>query len=213
MAFKLPPLPYAYGALEPYMSQKTLEFHHDRHHATYVSTLNTLVKGTALADTSLEDLILTTAHDPSKALIFNNASQVWNHAFFWHCMKPGGGGQPSGVLAEKLNDRFGSFDQFVNEFKSAGVFQFGSGYVWLVLDRDELKVVKTGDATNPMVHQQIPLLSCDVWEHAYYLDFQNRRPDFLQAFLEHLVNWDFVTQQLQMEHRNSVVNGRWSVIR
>lgn len=198
MAFGLPPLPYAYDALEPYMSQKTLEFHHDRHHATYVSTLNTLVKGTEFANKSLEDIILATNNDTSKATIFNNAAQVWNHTFFWNCMKPGGGGQPNGDIAEKLNEGFGSFDQFVTEFKSAGIAQFGSGYAWLVFDQNQLKVVKTGNATNPMVNQQIPLLTCDLWEHAYYLDFQNRRPDFLQAFLEHLVNWEFVTQRLQM---------------
>ncbi|MEH2255316.1 superoxide dismutase [Nostoc sp.] len=198
MAFELPPLPYAYDALEPYMSQKTLEFHHDRHHAIYVSMLNTLVKETEFANKSLEDIILATNSDTSKAMIFKNAAQVWNHTFFWNCMKPGGGGQPSGILADKFNDRFGSFDQFVTKFKSAGATQLGSGYAWLVLDQNQLKVVKTRNATNPMVNQQIPLLTCDVWEHAYYLDFQNRRLDFLQAFLEHLVNWEFVTRQLEM---------------
>lgn len=197
MPFELPPLPYAYDALEPYMSQKTLEFHHAKHHATYVSTLNTLVRGTAFDHRSLEAIILTTHNDASKATIFNNAAQVWNHSFFWHCMKPGGG-QPGGVLAEKLNDRFGSFDQFVTEFKSAGTTQFSNGYAWLVLDQDQLKVIKTGNAMNPIVNQQIPLLICDVWEHAYYLDFQNRRADFIRAFLEYLVNWEFAAQQLQM---------------
>ena len=197
MAFELSPLPYAYGALEPYMSQKTLEFHHDRHHAIYVSTLNTLVKETEFANKSLEEIILATSSDASKATIFNNAAQVWNHTFFWNCMKPSGGGQPSEVLAEKLNDRFGGFDQFVAEFKSAGVTQFGNGYIWLVLDQNQLKVVKTENAMNPMVHQQVPLLTCDIWEHAYYFDYQNRRADYLQTFLEHLVNWEFVTQQLQ----------------
>ncbi|MBW4474277.1 MAG: superoxide dismutase [Stenomitos rutilans HA7619-LM2] len=202
MAFQLPPLPYAYDALEPYMSQKTLEFHHDRHHATYVSRLNTLVKGTKFENQSLEEVILAidsdSSQDTNQAAIVNNAAQVWNHTFFWNCMKPGGGGQPGEILAEKFNHSFGSFDQFVAEFKSAGVFQFGSGYVWLVLDQNQLKVVKTGNAANPMVYQQIPLLTCDVWEHAYYLDFQNRRPDFIQAFLDYLVNWEFVTQRLQM---------------
>lgn len=201
MAFRLPPLPYAYDALEPYMSQKTLEFHHDRHHATYVSRLNTLVKGTEFADQSLEEIILAIGCDASKdmikAMIFNNAAQVWNHTFFWNCMKPGGGDQPSGVLAEKFNHSFGSFAQFVTEFKSVEVTQFGNGYIWLVLDQNQLKVVKTGNAMNPMVYQQVPLLICDIWEHAYYLDFQNRCSDFLQAFLDHLVNWEFVTQQLQ----------------
>jgi superoxide dismutase, Fe-Mn family len=198
MACTLPPLPYAYDALEPYMSQKTLEFHHDKHHATYVATLNTLVKGTEFANQSLEDILLATYHDVSKASIFNNAAQAWNHTFFWNCMKPRGGGQPSGILAEKLNSNFGSFDQFATEFKNAGATQFGSGYAWLVLDQEHLKIVKTGNATNPMVNQQIPLLTCDIWEHAYYFDYQNRRPDFLQTFLQHLVNWKFVEQQWQM---------------
>jgi superoxide dismutase, Fe-Mn family len=198
MAFTLPVLPYAYDALEPYMSQKTLEFHHDKHHATYVATLNTLVKETEFANKSLAEIILATSNDASKASMFNNAAQAWNHTFFWNCMIPRGGGQPSGILAEKLDSSFGSFDKFATEFKNAGATQFGSGYAWLVLERDLLKVVKTGNANNPMVEGQIPLLTCDVWEHAYYLDYQNRRPDFLQTFLQHLVNWDFVTQQLQL---------------
>ncbi|MEH2182262.1 superoxide dismutase [Nostoc sp.] len=198
MAFILQPLPYAYDALEPYMSEKTLGFHHDKHHATYVATLNTLVKETEFANKSLEEIVLATYNEASKTSIFNNAAQVWNHTFFWNCMKPNGGGQPSGILAEKLNHSFGSFDRFATEFKSAGATQFGSGYVWLVLDQDQLKVVITGNATNPLVNQQIPLLTCDVWEHAYYLDYQNRRSDFLQSFLQHLVNWEFVIQQLQM---------------
>jgi superoxide dismutase, Fe-Mn family len=198
MAFTLPSLPYAYDALEPYMSQKTLEFHHDKHHATYVATLNTLVKETEFANKSLAEIILATSNDASKTAMFNNAAQAWNHSFFWNCMKPRGGGQPSGILAEKLNSSFGSFDKFATEFKNAGATQFGSGYAWLVLDLDRLKVVKTGNANNPMVDGQVPLLTCDVWEHAYYLDYQNRRPDFLQTFLQHLANWDFVTQQLQL---------------
>ena len=198
MAFTLPPLPYGYNALEPYMSQNTLEFHHDNHHATYVATLNTLVKETEFANKSLEDIILATYNDASKAAIFNNAAQTWNHTFFWNCMKPSGGGQPNGILAEKLNSSFGSFDQFATEFKNAGATQFGSGYAWLVFDQDQLKVVKTGNAANPMVDQQVPLLTCDVWEHAYYLDYQNRRPNFLQTFLQYLVNWKFVERQLQM---------------
>jgi Fe-Mn family superoxide dismutase len=204
MAFTLPSLPYAYDALEPYMSQKTLEFHHDKQHATYVATLNTLIKETEFTNKSLEDIILATYNDASKAAMFNNAAQAWNHTFFWNCMKPRGGGQPSGILAEKLKSSFGSFDQFATEFKNAGATQFGSGYAWLVLDRDRLKVVKTGNANNPMVDRQIPLLTCDVWEHAYYLDYQNRRPDFLQTFLQHLANWDFLTQQFKMRQLASV---------
>ena len=195
MTYELPALPYGYDALEPYMSKSTLEFHHDKHHATYVTNLNNLTKDTELAGKPLEDLIKATDNDPNKVGVFNNAAQVWNHTFFWNCMKPNGGGTPSGALAEKINASFGSFDKFKEAFKSAGATQFGSGYAWLVIDNGELKVVKTPNAANPMTNNQIPLLTCDVWEHAYYLDYQNRRPDFLQTFLDRLVNWEFVSQQ------------------
>lgn len=195
MAYELPALPYGYDALEPYMSKSTLEFHHDKHHATYVTNLNNLTKDTELAGKPLEDLIKATNNDPNKVGVFNNAAQVWNHTFFWNCMKANGGGAPSGTLAEKINASFGSFDKFKDEFKSAGATQFGSGYAWLVIDNGELKVVKTPNAANPMTNNQTPLLTCDVWEHAYYLDYQNRRPDFLQTFLDRLVNWEFVSQQ------------------
>ena len=183
MAFELSLLPYAYDALEPYVSQKTLEFHHDNHYAIYVSTLNIFIKGTEFANKSLEDIILSTYDDTSKVAIFNNAAQVWNHKFFWNCMKPKGGGQPNKFLAERIIDSFGSIDRFATEFKNVGTSQFGSGYVWLVLDCDRLKIVKTVNAMNPMVKKQIPLLTCDLWEHAYYLDYQNRRSNFLQTFL------------------------------
>lgn len=196
MAFELPPLPYDYKALEPYMSAKTLEFHHDKHHAGYVTNLNNLTKDSPLADKSLEEIIKETANDSSKAGIFNNAAQVWNHTFFWNGMKSGGGGAPSGELADKINAAFGSLDKFKEEFKNAGVTQFGSGYAWLVLDNGELKILKTPNAANPMTDGKTPLLTCDVWEHAYYLDYQNKRPDFLQTFLDSLVNWDFVAQNL-----------------
>ncbi len=195
MAFELPPLPYDYKALEPHISARTLEFHHDKHHAGYVTNLNKLTEGTDLANKSLEDVILAVANDSSKAGIFNNAAQVWNHTFYWNCMKNNGGGNPSGELAEKINASFGSFDEFKKQFKEAGGTQFGSGYAWLVLDKGELKVVKTPNAANPMTSGQTPLLTADVWEHAYYLDFQNRRPDYLQTFLDSLVNWDFVAEQ------------------
>lgn len=195
MTYELPALPYGYDALEPYMSKSTLEFHHDKHHATYVTNLNNLTKDTELAGKPLEDLIEATYNDPNKVGVFNNAAQVWNHTFFWNCMKSNGGGEPSGTLAEKINASFGSFDKFKEAFKSAGATQFGSGYAWLVIDNGELKVVKTANAANPMTNNQIPLLTCDVWEHAYYLDYQNRRPDFLQTFLDRLVNWEFVSQQ------------------
>jgi Fe-Mn family superoxide dismutase len=195
MAFELPPLPYDYDALDPYISARTLEFHHDKHHAGYVTNLNNLTKDTDLASKSLEEVIMASANDPAKGGIFNNAAQVWNHTFFWNCMKSNGGGSPSGELADKINAAFGSLDQFKQEFKNAGATQFGSGYAWLVLDNGDLKVVKTPNAVNPMTSNQTPLLTCDVWEHAYYLDYQNRRPDFLQTFLDNLVNWDYVAEQ------------------
>ena len=196
MAFELPPLPYDKSALEPHMSAKTLEFHHGKHHQAYVTNLNNLVKDTPMANQSLEEIIRATAKDESKAGIFNNAAQVWNHTFFWNCMKPNGGGQPSGQVAEKINQAFGGFDKFKEQFKQAAVTQFGSGWAWLVADGGQLKVTKTPNAVNPMAQGQTALLTCDVWEHAYYLDYQNRRPDFVDTFLNNLVNWDFVAQNL-----------------
>jgi len=193
MAFELPPLPYDYDALTPYIGSDTLKFHHDKHHATYVNTLNNLTKDTELANKPLEEVIKETHNDSSKVTVFNNAAQVWNHTFYWNCMKKNGG-SPSGELAEKINASFGSLDKFKEEFKNAGATQFGSGYAWLVLDNGELKVLKTLNAENPMVKNQTPLLTSDVWEHAYYLDYQNRRPDYLQTFLDNLINWDFVAQ-------------------
>jgi len=195
MTFELPPLPYDYKDLEPHLSANTLQFHHDKHHAGYVTNLNNLTKDSDLASKSLEEVITATVNDSSKAGIFNNAAQVWNHTFYWNCMKKGGGGTPSGVLAEKINASFGSFEKFKEEFKAAGATQFGSGYAWLVSENGALKVVKSLNAANPMTSGQKPLLTCDVWEHAYYLDYQNKRPDYLQTFLDNLINWDFVAQQ------------------
>jgi Fe-Mn family superoxide dismutase len=197
MAFELPPLPYATNALEPYMTEKTFSFHHAKHHNAYVVNLNNLVKDTAMAGQSLEELIMLSAGDASKAGIFNNAAQVWNHTFFWHCMKPRGGGKPSGALAEAIDQAFGSLDAFKEQFKQAAVTQFGSGWVWLVVEGGALKLTKTGNADLPMAHGQKALLTVDVWEHAYYIDYQNRRPDFVQAFLDHLVNWDFVAENFK----------------
>ena len=197
MAITLPNLPYADNALEAAgMSANTFSFHHGKHHAAYVTNLNKMIEGTELADKSLEEIVTTSYKDPSKAGIFNNAAQVWNHTFFWNCMKPGGGGTPSGALADKINADFGSFDKFKEEFKTAAATQFGSGWAWLVLDNGTLKVTKTPNAENPIVHGQTPLLTLDVWEHAYYLDFQNKRPDFIANFLDKLVNWDFVAENL-----------------
>ncbi len=196
MAFELPSLPYATNALEPYLTAKTFEFHHGKHHAAYVTNLNNLIKDTDLANKSLEEIVKISAADPAKAGIFNNAAQVWNHTFYWNSMKPSGGGTPTGALAEKITADFGSFDNFKTEFKNAGVTQFGSGWAWLVLDGNTLKVVKTPNAENPITKGQIPLLTMDVWEHAYYIDYQNRRPDYAQTFLDSLVNWEFVAENL-----------------
>jgi len=196
MAFTLPELPYAPTALEPYISANTFSFHHGKHHAAYVTNLNKLIEGTELADKSLEEIVLASAGDATKAGIFNNAAQVWNHTFYWSCMKPSGGGAPTGALADKINADFGSFDKFKEEFKNAGVTQFGSGWAWLVLDSGTLKVTKTLNAENPITKGQTPLLTMDVWEHAYYLDFQNRRPDYAQTFIDSLINWDFVAENL-----------------
>lgn len=196
MAFELPALPYAPTALEPHMSAKTFEFHHGKHHQAYVTNLNNLIKDTPLASQSLEEIVKASAGDATKAGIFNNAAQVWNHTFFWNSMKPNGGGAPTGDLAAKIDATFGSLAAFKEQFKAAAVGQFGSGWAWLVVEQGELKIVKTGNADSPIAHGQTPLLTVDVWEHAYYLDFQNRRPDFVQSFLDNLVNWDFAAANL-----------------
>ncbi len=197
MALELPPLPYDKSALAPFISERTLEFHHGKHHAAYVTNGNNLIKDTPLADLPIEDIIKAVAGDPAKAGIFNNAAQVWNHSFFWNCMTPSGGGQPSGEIGKRIDAAFGSFDKFCEAFKTAAVTQFGSGWAWLVLDGGELKVTKTANADLPLAHGQKALLTVDVWEHAYYLDYQNRRPDFVQTFLEKLVNWEFVQANLE----------------
>jgi Fe-Mn family superoxide dismutase len=194
MAFTLPELPYASNALEPHISANTLSFHHGKHHNTYVVNLNKMVEGTPQAQQSLEEVILSSAKDASKAGIFNNAAQVWNHTFYWHCLTPNGGGSPSGELAAAIVKAFGSYDAFKEQFKQAALTQFGSGWAWLVLDKGELKITKTANADTPMVHGQTALLTCDVWEHAYYIDYQNRRPDYVDTFLNNLVNWPFVAQ-------------------
>jgi Fe-Mn family superoxide dismutase len=196
MAHQLPALPYGLDALEPHISRNTLEFHYGKHHAAYVTNLNKLVEGTELDGKSLDEVILAVAGDAAKAGIFNNAAQVWNHTFYWQGMKPGGGGAPGGALAEKIAADFGSFEAFVEQFKAAGATQFGSGWAWLVLDGGSLKVTKTGNADLPLAHGQKALLTMDVWEHAYYLDYQNRRPDYISTFLDKLVNWEFVAANL-----------------
>ena len=196
MAFELPPLPYPKNALEPHTSAQTLDFHHGRHHQTYVTNLNNLVKGSPMENQSLEEIIRATHNDSSKAGIFNNAAQVWNHTFFWSCMKPNGGGAPSGALAQKIDTAFGGLEQFKEQFKQAAVTQFGSGWAWVVASGGKLSITSTPNAGTPLAQGQTAVMTCDVWEHAYYLDYQNRRPDFVQAFLDHLINWDFVAQNL-----------------
>lgn len=196
MAINLPELPYAKDALAPYISANTLEFHYGKHHKTYVDNLNKLIAGTDLEGKALEEIILNAAKDPAKAGIFNNAAQVWNHSFYWKCLEPQGGGAPTGAVAAKINAAFGSYDKFVEELKNAGATQFGSGWAWLVLDGNDLKITKTPNADTPLAHGQKALLTIDVWEHAYYLDYQNRRPDYLTAVIQNLINWDFVNANL-----------------
>jgi len=196
MAIQLPDLPYAKDGLAPYISSNTLEFHHGKHHRAYVDNMNKLIAGTELANESLETIVKKTVGDAAKSGLFNNAAQVWNHSFYWQCMKPNGGGKPNGKVAEKINETWESFDKFVEELKNAGVTQFGSGWAWLVVDGGKLKVIKTANADTPIAHGIKPLLTVDVWEHAYYLDYQNRRPDYLATFIEKLINWDFVKANL-----------------
>ncbi len=196
MAFELPDLPFAKDALEPHISANTFDFHHGKHHNTYVVNLNNMVGDTDMASQSLEDIMKATAGDASKAGIFNNAAQVWNHTFFWNSMRPNGGGEPSGAVADAINAAFGSYADFKEAFKTAGATQFGSGWVWLAAKDGKVEVIKTPNAECPLTDGYTPLITCDVWEHAYYLDYQNRRPDFLDAFLTHLVNWDFANANL-----------------
>jgi len=196
MAIVLPLLPYAENALEPHYSAKTIGFHYGKHHKAYVDNLNKLIAGTPMEAKALEEIIMSAAGDSSKIGMFNNAAQVWNHTFFWNCMRPGGGGRPKGDLAARIDAAFGSYEKFADQFKAAAVGRFGSGWGWLLLDGGTLKITSTANADTPMTSKQRALLTVDVWEHAYYLDYQNRRPDFVQAFLDHLVNWDFVAANL-----------------
>ncbi len=196
-AIELPPLPFAQDALEPYVSAKTLNFHYGKHHQTYVDNLNKLIEGTPLAEQPLESIIRETAGAADTTAIFNNAAQVWNHTFFWNSMKPGGGGKPEGRLLELVEKSFGDFNKFKSAFVETALAQFGSGWVWLVQDGDALKIVKTSNADTPVAHEQTALLTCDVWEHAYYIDYQNRRKDFVEAFVDHLANWEFAASQLK----------------
>lgn len=196
MAILLPELPYGKDALAPHISANTLDFHYGKHHKTYVDNLNKLIAGTDLAEKPLEEIIKIAAKDSAKAGIFNNAAQVWNHSFYWQCLKKSGGGKPTGAIAAKINATWESYDKFAEELKNAGVTQFGSGWAWLVLEGNQLKITKTANADTPLAHGQKPLLTIDVWEHAYYLDYQNRRPDYLLAVIQNLINWNFVNGNL-----------------
>lgn len=196
MAIELPDLPYDKSALAPHISADTLTFHHDKHHNAYVTKTNELITGTELSDASIEE-IAQAAHDKGDQGLFNQSAQVWNHTFYWNSMSPNGGGAPSGDIADKIKEDFGSYEEFATAFKNAGATQFGSGWAWLVLDGGKLKVEKTLNADTPLVHGKTPLITMDVWEHAYYLDYQNRRPDYMGAFLEHLINWDFANKNLK----------------
>ncbi|HKJ10154.1 MAG TPA: Fe-Mn family superoxide dismutase [Gammaproteobacteria bacterium] len=192
MPFELPPLPYEKNGLEPHISAETLEYHYGKHHATYVNNLNNLTKGTEHENASLEDIIVKTKSGP----IFNNAAQTWNHTFYWNCLSPNGGGAPSGDLGAAIDKTFGSFEKFKEEFTKASVTTFGSGWGWLVKKADgSLAIASTSNAGNPLTDGDTPLMTCDVWEHAYYIDYRNARPKYLEAFWN-LVNWDFVAGNL-----------------
>lgn len=191
MAIDLPPLPYAMDALGTYISQETLEFHYGKHHNAYVTNLNAMIEGTDHADSSLEDIIAG-----SDGPMFNNAAQVWNHTFYWNSMSPNGGGEPSGEVAEAINGAFGSYGEFRNQFVTAAKTQFGSGWAWLADSGSGLEIMKTTNADLPLAHSSKALLTIDVWEHAYYIDYRNARPSYIDTFMDHLLNWDHVAANL-----------------
>ena len=196
MTFELPKLDYAKNALAPIMSEETLDLHHGKHHQTYITNLNNFIKDTDMAGMSLEEIVHNSSKDKSKAGIFNNASQHWNHELFWKCMKPNGGGSMPKKLEDRIKSDLGSVEEFKKQFIQAGITQFGSGWCWLSLNNGKLVVSKTPNAENPLIHNMKPILGCDVWEHSYYVDYRNRRPEYLDNFFEKLVNWEFVESQL-----------------
>jgi superoxide dismutase, Fe-Mn family len=198
MAFELPELPYAYDALDPFMSSETLEYHHDKHHNAYVVKGNELAAAAGMADKSLEDVILASFKDPAQAGLFNNAGQHWNHIHFWRWMKPNGGGKKMPSSLEKaINESFGGLESFREKFVQAGMTQFGSGWAWLVVGKDgKLEITKTPNGENPLAHGKSAILGCDVWEHSYYIDYRNARQKYLEAFVDNLVNWEYVTEML-----------------
>jgi Fe-Mn family superoxide dismutase len=191
MAFTLPELPYEMSALEPYLSAETFEYHYGKHHKTYLDTLNSMIEGTDEESKSLEEIIMS-----SEGKKFNQAAQVWNHTLYWNSMAPGGGGAPTGAAGDAVNEAFGGYDKFRDEFKTSATGQFGSGWTWLTLDGGQLAISSTGNADLPMKHGQTAVLTCDVWEHAYYIDYRNKRPDYVDAFLDHLINWKLLEDAL-----------------
>jgi superoxide dismutase, Fe-Mn family len=193
----LPPLPYSEDALAPIISAKTLSFHHGKHHKAYVDKVNELVVGTELEGQSLEQIIMAASGKSDKTELFNNAAQAWNHNFYWRSLTPKGGGKPGSALADKINAAFGSHDTFKMQFADAAVKQFGSGWAWLVADGHSLRIVKTSNADLPLTKGLTALLAIDVWEHAYYLDYQNKRPDYVAAVIDKLLNWEFAAQNLE----------------
>jgi Fe-Mn family superoxide dismutase len=197
----LPPLPYAENALEPVISAKTLSFHHGKHHQTYVENTNKLIAGTELADLPLDQIVTVTAGRADRANIFNNASQAWNHGFYWRCLRPKGGGEPPTALKQKMEEAFGSVDACKKELADNAIAQFGSGWAWLVLEGSNLKVVKTANADTPLTQGLKPLLTIDVWEHAYYLDYQNKRADHVKVVIDKLTNWEFAAENLARTER------------
>ena len=191
MSFSLPELPYAMTALEPYLSAETFEYHYGKHHKAYIDTLNGMIEGTPEENASLEEIILS-----SEGKKFNQAGQIWNHNLYWESLAPDGGGTPTGAAADAINESFGSLDAFKDEFKTSATGQFGSGWTWLTIDGGKLAISSTGNADLPMKHGQTAVLTCDVWEHAYYIDYRNRRPDYVGTFLDHLINWKLLDKAL-----------------
>jgi Fe-Mn family superoxide dismutase len=196
--FELPPLPYSQNALEPFISERTISFHYEKHHKKYVTTTNDLIKGTKFEKSNLEQIIKGTAGNADFKKLFNNASQAWNHWFYWNCIVPGGGG-PKGKVLHAIESSFGGFEAFSKELSGAAVSQFGSGYAWVVLDKDAIKVMQSANGDNPVAHNLKPLFCIDVWEHAYYLDYQNKREEYVSAVVNNLINWDFFERNLSGE--------------
>ena len=198
MSFELPGLPYAIDALEPHVSSRTLEFHHGKHHKAYVDKLNAAIAGTAYEGLSLE-AIVSASHEAADSGVFNNAAQAWNHTFLWHSMSPSGGGEPAGPLGDAITNRFGDLAGFRDAFKNSALGQFGSGWTWLVRTAEGVDIANSGNAETPLTDGVTPLLTLDVWEHAYYLDYQNKRDDYVEAFLANLINWEFAARNFEAD--------------